>query len=227
MRLTLMLCLIGFSTNAFAQKDGVRLVTVEYKPESDTYEFIELLGTTEYSAPSTSLSFSSGNGILVKDMERLNKLLTTKQNAMFLPDRTSVPEVLKGMLAPATIVIFNRDPKALDPNINPIFAARSGSPSHRVIKDKLAREGSRIGGYRPDPALKPSAFSIPPSAVRIPHTGVYVDPKAVGNIPETIVERPQKSTRSTDDSHEAAIKADAEKRFLDFDGFLKRAKEGS
>lgn len=148
MRLALMLFLIGFATTAFAQKDGVRLVTVEYKPESDTYEIIELLGTTEYSAPSTSLSFSSGNGILVKDIDRLNKLLTTKQNAMFLPDQTSVPEVLKGMLAPATIVIFNRDPKALDPNINPIFAARAESRVQPAIQ-KVVKDKGSLGSGRP------------------------------------------------------------------------------
>lgn len=175
MRLALMLCIAGLATNCFAQKkrffeksDSVRLVTVKYYQANDAFQITEMSdlngGEQSYGAPASNLTFSSGNGIIVHDMDRLKKLLSTKSSALFLPNHKSVPVPLRTMLAPETIVILRKESQPKERSLNPIFAAR----------DK-----SRVQWYQPDskPEVTPAYGyqSISGATVVIPDAVIQAD----------------------------------------------------
>ena len=69
-----------------------------------------------------STAFSSGNGVLVKDIARLKDFLRVTRNAIYLPLHTSVPEDLQALLQPSTIVIHKRDLEPKKELVNPIFS---------------------------------------------------------------------------------------------------------
>lgn len=70
---------------------------------------------------SKDVAFSSGSGVIVRDIRRLNKLLATQKEAIWLPNHTSVPSSLRTMLKPSTIVILKAGPPEKE---NPIFASQ-------------------------------------------------------------------------------------------------------
>lgn len=144
MKFLFMLCLLSLATNTFAQEkalerpDPLRFVTVKYHQPGDDFQITDKLAGLNgkqqvFWVPGKNLVFSSGNGIIVQDMERLKKLLGKEMSALFMPLHTSVPDSLTELLAPKTIVILRRDPNGSNPYVNPIFANRELEQRGRSI----------------------------------------------------------------------------------------------
>ena len=92
------------------------------------------------------IMFSSGNGQLVRDTERLKKFLSKPRPAIMLTSHTSVPAVLKAMLQPTTLVILKRDVKELEKGANPVFL---------VEEEETYRSGVPLSEFRPGGGVFP------------------------------------------------------------------------